>query len=50
MRPELATYRKRTLIYTLEGQFELNENDEVCDGGGEHAGEGAPPDLEHPAA
>ena len=28
----------------------MNENDEVCDGGGEHAGEGAPPDLEHPAA
>lgn len=31
-------------------KFELYEDDEVGDGGGEHAGEGAPPDLEHPAA
>ena len=27
----------------------MYEDDEVGDGGGEHAGEGAPPDLEHPA-
>ena len=37
-------------IFCLEWQFELYEDDEVGDGGGKHAGEGAPPDLEHPAA
>ena len=30
--------------------MELFENDEVGDGGGEHAVEGGSPDLEHPTA
>ena len=32
----------------LKGQLELNENDEVSDTGGEHAGEGTASDGEHP--
>ena len=31
---------------TLEGQFELNENDKVRYRGGEHAGQSTPGDLE----
>ena len=31
-----------------ECKFELNEYDEVCDTGGEHAGEGTASDEEHP--
>ena len=37
-------------IVCLEWQFELYEDDEVSDGRWEHAGKGAPSDLEHPAA
>ena len=33
---------------TSEGQFELNENDEICDTGGEHAGQSTASDGEHP--
>ena len=31
-----------------ECKLELNENDEVCDTGGEHASEGTASDEEHP--
>ena len=34
---------------TLEGQFELNENDKVSDRGGDHVGQSPPGDLKQAA-
>ena len=36
-------------MYFLEGQFELNENNEVSDRGGDHVGQSTPGDLKQAA-
>ena len=36
-------------VSTLEGQFELEENNQVGDGGGEHVCQSAPVDLKQAA-
>ena len=40
----------QNLPFLLKWQFELQQDDEVGDGDGDHAGEGAACDLEHAAS
>ena len=44
--PKFSLKVRITNLSTSEGQFELDENNEVGDRGGDHAGQSTPGDLE----